>query len=71
MQLHQRCLSPKYRIAEKLAQSILDGYIKGREEITYRDLLQHIRERETPFNVPDITELVAKYLGENGVKVWR
>jgi len=69
---HYRTLSPKYRIAEEVAQTILDDYTKkGREEITYRDLLDQIREMRIPFKAPDIADLAAQYLVEKGVKVWR
>jgi len=69
---HYRTLSPKYRVAEEVAQTILDDYTKkGREEITYRDLLDQIREMRIPFKAPDIADLAAQYLVEKGVKVWR
>jgi predicted transcriptional regulator len=69
---HYRTLSPKYRVAEEVAQTILDQYVKkGREEITYRDLLDQIKEMRIPFKAPDIADLAAQYLVEKGVKVWR
>jgi hypothetical protein len=69
---HYRTLSPKYRVAEEVAQTILDQYVKkGREEITYRDLLDKIKEMRIPFKAPDIADLAAQYLVEKGIKVWR
>jgi predicted transcriptional regulator len=69
---HYRTLSPKYRIAEEVAQTILDQFVtKGREEITYRDLLNQIKDMRIPFKAPDIADLAAQYLIEKGVKVWR
>jgi predicted transcriptional regulator len=69
---HYKLLSPKYRVAEEVAQTILDQFaVKGKEEISYRDLVQQIREMKIPFKAPDIAELAAQYLGERGVKVWR
>jgi len=69
---HYRTLSPKYRVAEEVAQTILDQYAKrGREEIKYRDLLDQIKEMRIPFKAPDIADLAAQYLVEKGVKVWR
>ncbi len=69
---HYRTLSPKYRVAEEVAQTILDQYVqKGHEEITYRDLLDQIKEMRIPFKAPDIADLAAQYLVEKGVKVWR
>jgi hypothetical protein len=55
-----------------VAQTILDQYVKkGREEITYRDLLDQIKEMRIPFKAPDIADLAAQYLEEKRVKVWR
>ncbi|MBN1683649.1 hypothetical protein JW865_08880 [Candidatus Bathyarchaeota archaeon] len=69
---HYKLLSPKYRVAEEVAQTILDQYInKGKEEISYRDIVQQIKDMKIPFKAPDIAELTAQYLGERGVKVWR
>jgi len=71
--LHYRCMSPKYRVAEEVAQRILDGYLVPRrlEEISYREILVQIRELRIPFMAPDIADLAAQYLHEKGVKVWR
>jgi len=70
--LHQRCLSPKYRIAEEIAQTILDKYAKnGWEEIAYRDIITYIKATQNQFKAPDIADLVSQYLTEKGVKVWR
>jgi len=69
---HYRTLSPKYRVAEEIAQTILDQFVaKGREEITYRDLLDQIKDMRIPFKAPDIADLAAQYLVEKGIKVWR
>lgn len=71
--LHRRTLSPKYRVAEEIAQTLLEGYIMPREiaEISYREILIHIREMRIPFRSLDIAHLAAQYLGDKGVKVWR
>jgi len=72
LKLHYKMLSPKYRVAEQVAQTILDEYTKGgRDEISYRDLLQQIKDMRIPFKAPDIADLAAQYLGEKGLKVWR
>lgn len=70
---HQRALSPKYRIAEEVAQSILDDYITPRQvtEINYREIIIHVKELNIPFRTPDIADLAATYLNERGIKVWR
>ena len=71
--LHYRSLSPKYRLAEEIAQDILDNYIKKRgiNEVSYREIFIHIKERRIPFMTADIANLTARYLHEQGVKVWR
>ncbi|MBS7619686.1 helix-turn-helix transcriptional regulator [Candidatus Bathyarchaeota archaeon] len=71
--LHFKKLSPKFRIAEEVAQTILDKYLteNRRNEITFREIIIHVKELNMPFRAPDIADLTADYLLENGVKVWR
>ena len=66
-------LSPKYRIAEEVAQTILDEYMKrhNTQEITYKEILIQIRELRMPFKTPDVAELTVQYLHDKGIKVWR
>ncbi len=66
-------MSPKYRVAEEVAQRILDAYLVPRRlnEIGYREILVQIRELRIPFMSADIADLAAQYLHEKGVKVWR
>ena len=73
LKLHYQMLSPKYRVAEEVAQTILDQFVSSREasEISYREIVIQIKEMRVPFSAPDIAELAAKYLNEKGVKVWR
>lgn len=73
LMLHFRTLSPKYRVAEEVAQTILDEYVNRRhvEEISYREILIRIKEMHIPFRTPDIAYLASQYLHERGVKVWR
>jgi len=72
VQRHYRLLSPKYRVAEKIAQSILDEFREGQpREIKYPEIMVHVRRLRIPMLDPDIADLAAKYLHENGVKVWR
>ena len=70
---HYRTLSPKYRVAERVAQTILDQFAaKGKvDEISYKDLLIQIKALHIPFKAPDIADLAAQYLNEKGIKVWR
>jgi len=72
--LHRKLLSPKYRVAEELAQIILDEYIepRGLKEITKREILVFVKERKVLFVAGDIAELMARYLQhQRGIKVWR
>ena len=73
IRLHKRLRSPKYRIAEKLAQTLLTDYITKAQsnEITFREIVITIREIKIPYNKYDIAEIVAKILEEKGIKVWR
>src|SRR3972149_12159050 len=73
LSLHFKKLSPKYRIAEEVAQTILDKYMvrKKSNEISYREIVIHIKELNIPFKTPDIADLAAEYLSGNGIKVWR
>ena len=69
--LHYRTLSPKYRAAEKVAQTILDEFKDRPMEVNYRDIVLRVKEMKIPFRAPDISDLTAQYLHEKGVKVWR
>lgn len=73
LKLHFKKLSPKFRIAEQVAQTILDKYLleQKKNEISFREIVIHIRELNMPFRTPDIADLTADYLLENGIKVWR
>ena len=70
--LHYRTLSPKYRAAEKVAQTILDEFREENDlEINYRVIMLKVREMKIPYSGPDVAVLAAQYLHEKGVKVWR
>jgi len=73
IQQHRRLLSPKFRLAENIAQRILDSYLKPQNlrEISYRTITLIIKELRIPFNIYDIAHLAANSLSEKGVKVWR
>lgn len=70
---HYRMLSPKFRVAEEVAQTILDDFQENGEplEINYRDIMSQVKELKIPFKGPDIADLAAQYLHEKGIKVWR
>lgn len=73
MNLHIKTLSPKYRVAEEVAQTILDDYLskKSTLEITYTEIILQIKRLNIPFHAPDIADLTAKYLHEKGIRIWR
>ncbi len=70
---HYKMLSPKFRVAEKVAQTIIDEYITKQNvlEISYREVVVKVKEMHIPFKTSDIATLAATYLHEMGVKVWR
>jgi len=64
--------SRKYRIADDLAQTILEEFNeKGLKEIRYRDILVQVKALKIPFSSPDIADMTASYLHEQGIVVWR
>lgn len=73
LRLHYKLLSPKFQVAETVAQTILDEYITKRkvDEIDYREILVQVKALRVPFRTPDIADLAATYLNERGIKVWR
>jgi len=73
MRLHYQMLSPKFRVAEKVAQTILEEYITKRNvsEISYKEIILQVKELTIPFRTPDIAELAANYLHDRGIKVWK
>jgi len=69
--LHTRLCSPKYRTAEKIGQTILEEWMnKGLKEIHYHEIMQEVKELKMPFKGPDIADLAAQFLREQGIKVW-
>ena len=70
--LHNRLRNPKYRVAERLAQTLLQTYIPPhRPEITVREIWVKVRELKVPYAAPDVVDIVAHLLQQRGVKVWR
>jgi predicted transcriptional regulator len=70
---HYRMLSPKFRVAEEVAQTILDEFTEKHEpmEINYMEIMSHVKALKIPFKGPDIADLAAQYLHEKGIKIWR
>lgn len=67
-QLHLRLLSPKYRLAEKVVQDLLKPHIA---EVSYRDIVNYVKQQGLGFRAHDIADIAAQYLHEQGIKVWR
>ncbi len=71
---HQRALSPKYRVAEKFVQDILEPQLNrdpsGRG-ITYNQIIRYSRGQTAPYRNRDIADLAATILTMKGIKVWR
>ena len=74
IRLHNRCSSPKYRLAEEILPTILDDFIYKRNvtEVTRRELIQYVKETKlVKFNAHDIVELAIPIIESKGIKVWR
>lgn len=71
--LHHRCMSPKYRLAEEIAQKMLKEYIipKGVNEISLLDIVKEVKMGGRKFQYMDVANLAAQYLHEEGIKIWR
>ncbi len=72
LRLHYNLLSPKYCVAERIAQTILEEYSEKQvKEIAYKEIIIKVKQMKIPFSTPDIAGLAADYLQERGIKVWR
>ena len=74
IKLHNRCSSPKYRLAEEIMPTILDDFIYKRNvtEVTRRELIQFVKDSKlVSFNAHDIVELAIPMIQAKGIKVWR
>ena len=72
LKIHNKMLSPKFRMAEQVANKIFEDYKEaGKLEINYTEIVRQIKILRLPFRGSDIPELAARYLHEKGMKVWR
>jgi len=70
--LHYRALSPKYRAAEKVVQTILDEFKQDQPmEVKYTDIMIRVKAMKIPYSGPGVANLAAQYLHEKGIKIWR
>jgi len=72
---HSRAISPRYRVAEEIAQKLIDTWLipKRRTEYAYRELIVDVREATQLRGQPliDVTNMTAQALMKNNIKVWR
>ena len=66
---HKKLLSPKYVVAERMAQVILDDYATS-SEINYRDIMDTLVSHNVGRNI-DVADLTAQHLTLKGMKVYR
>ena len=72
LKVHNKMLSPKFRVAERVANKIFDDCKEaGINDIQYSEVVRLIKMQNLPFRGPDIPELTARYLHAKGMKVWR
>ena len=71
---HQRALSPKYRVAEKFVQDILEPHLNrdpSGKGITFNQIIRYSRGQTAPYRNRDIADLAVTILTMKGIKVWR
>ena len=70
--LHMKLSSPKYSIAEELGNKLAKELETiGRRDITYREVLNHVREYGGEYSTLDVADIVSHKLSEKGFRVWR
>lgn len=63
--------SGKYRFAEGLAQTILEEFEeRNLVEYNYRQIVDRVKELQSPYSTHDLSQMVLKLLREKGIKVW-
>lgn len=62
-----------YPLVASIKQLIVEDYIqvKGRTEISWREIIRTTRAHYGGYYSADIVNLVARELGREGIKVWR
>jgi len=73
VQLHNKLFtSKKFRLADNLAQTILEEFKEEEiKEVYYKSLFQQVKALCVGYNTSDITDMVATILHERGVRIWR
>ena len=69
---HNRSLSPKYRAAEQIVQTMMRDYtsIRVKQEITRKEIHYAVKEFDMPYRRYDVQIFVEQILKDKGVKVW-
>lgn len=69
---HNRSLSPKYRAAEQIVQTMMRDYtsIRVKQEITRKEIHFVVKEFDMPYRRYDVQLFVEQILKVKGVKVW-
>ena len=73
LSVHNKMLSSKFRMAEKIAKDILDEYKEAGKvlELNYSDIVRIMKVKRLKLRGRDVQEVFARYLIQNGMKVWR
>ncbi len=69
---HNRSLSPKYRVAEQIVQTMMRDYtsIRVKQEITKKEIHYVVKEMRVPYRRYDIQLFVEQIFKDKGIKVW-
>ncbi len=69
---HSRSLSPKYRVAEQIVQTMIRDYtsIRVKQEITRKEIHYVVKEFDMPYRRYDVQLFVEQIFNDKGVKVW-
>ncbi len=69
---HNRSLSPKYRAAEQIVQTMIRDYssIRVKQEITRKEIHYVVKELGMPYRRYDVQLFVEQIFKDKGIKVW-
>ncbi len=69
---HNRSLSPKYRAAEQIVQTMMRDYtsIRVKQKITRKEISFVVKEFNIPYRRYDVQLFVEQIFKDKGIKVW-
>ncbi|GAJ12907.1 unnamed protein product, partial [marine sediment metagenome] len=69
---HNRSLSPKYRVAEEIVQSMMKDFmsIRVKQEITRKEIHFVLNEFKMPYRKYDVQLFIEQIFKDKGIKVW-